>query len=107
MGKGPRWILNGLGVTFFCLSLLAMVFIRLVFNYDEDTGPLFTKLVLLTGRFFWLPAVVGFVLIQLGQRGVPPICAAPKPRCLACGYDLTANVSGVGPECGTQIVKAS
>jgi hypothetical protein len=25
--------------------------------------------------------------------------------CLRCGYDLTANVSGVCPECGTEIEK--
>jgi hypothetical protein len=24
-----------------------------------------------------------------------------KGQCLACGYDLTGNVSGVRPECGT------
>jgi hypothetical protein len=25
------------------------------------------------------------------------------PTCLACGYDLTGNVSGTCPECGTTI----
>lgn len=28
-----------------------------------------------------------------------------KGLCLACGYDLTGNMSGVCPECGTQIKK--
>jgi hypothetical protein len=27
----------------------------------------------------------------------------PGPRCVACHYDLTGNVSGVCPECGTTI----
>lgn len=29
--------------------------------------------------------------------------AAARGRCLACSYDLTGNVSGVCPECGTAI----
>jgi hypothetical protein len=32
---------------------------------------------------------------ELNRRGLP--------TCLACGYDLTGNVSGTCPECGTTI----
>ena len=32
--------------------------------------------------------------VQLTQRGIP--------ICIPCGYDLTGNVSGVCPECGTK-----
>ncbi|UCC32452.1 MAG: hypothetical protein JSU86_09255 [Phycisphaerales bacterium] len=37
----------------------------------------------------------GSVRRQLIQRGLP--------TCLACGYNLTGNVSGVCPECGREI----
>ena len=30
---------------------------------------------------------------------------APSTRCQKCGYNLTGNVSGVCPECGTSIQK--
>ena len=44
----------------------------------------FVSLVLLTAILFWVDR----------QRW-------PKGHCQACGYDLTANTSGICPECGT------
>ncbi len=32
-------------------------------------------------------------------------CRRECGLCVACGYDLTGNTSGVCPECGTEIVK--
>ena len=31
---------------------------------------------------------------------------AKRNLCISCGYDLTANTSGVCPECGTPVPKA-
>jgi hypothetical protein len=48
----------------------------------------------------WLPvAVVGVVTLWLYRR----TRGFPGGRCHRCGYDLTANVSGVCPECGTML----
>jgi hypothetical protein len=42
-------------------------------------------------------APLGLVLRRFRQR------EPSHPRCLACGYNLTGNVSGVCPECGRAI----
>jgi hypothetical protein len=41
-------------------------------------------------------------LRALGYLATPPTTGV-KGQCLACGYNLTGNVSGVCPECGTRI----
>lgn len=51
--------------------------------------------------------VIGLVLIFLAAC-IPPRRRAkpskhPPGHCRSCGYDLTGNVSGVCPECGSQI----
>lgn len=45
--------------------------------------------------FAILPAIwfAGFIIRRLRLR---------QGRCLACGYDLTGNTSGICPECGTK-----
>ena len=49
---------------------------------------------------FWLPAsVVGAVTLWLYRR----TRGFAEGRCHRCGYDLTANVSGVCPECGAML----
>jgi hypothetical protein len=49
----------------------------------------------------WIPAVVLAIatalLWYLDRRRIPP------GHCRKCGYDLTGNVSGRCPECGTEI----
>jgi hypothetical protein len=45
--------------------------------------------------------VLGVVQRLAGRR------KAKTGRCHRCGYDLTGNVSGVCPECGTSVAKAS
>lgn len=49
---------------------------------------------------FWCPLVlvaITTVVLWFRDRGYP------AGHCLTCGYDLTGNVSGVCPECGTKI----
>jgi hypothetical protein len=54
---------------------------------------------------YWLPALVCLTLPMV--RAASAIRyqrrRASLPACSTCGYDLTANVSGVCPECGTGI----
>jgi hypothetical protein len=51
----------------------------------------------------WLPSVL-LTLLPIGWT----LRRRPYPgHCTQCRYDLTANVSGVCPECGTKISKAS
>jgi len=56
-----------------------------------------------SGRTFVIPD-----WFLIGLYAVPPLWAfrsirrrALKNHCSECGYDLTANISGVCPECGT------
>ena len=48
----------------------------------------------------WGVALAVGVPFRLRRRPIPP------DHCPACGYDLTGNISGVCPECGTQIARA-
>ena len=48
------------------------------------------------GLPLWMPAV-GFAALAWFTRAMPPGC------CAVCGYNLTGNVSGKCPECGTQV----
>jgi len=45
--------------------------------------------------------VAGILGYVLQRMRLPPQYA--PPQCLKCGYDLTGNVSGRCPECGTPI----
>lgn len=46
----------------------------------------------------WIPTVC-FLALGLALR--PRSGPAGRPVCHKCGYDLTGNVSGICPECGT------
>ena len=48
-----------------------------------------------------LSLTIGIVVHPL--RGWPRPKADDHPRCEKCQYDLTGNVSGICPECGTRI----
>jgi len=52
----------------------------------------------------WLPLVAIAIptafLFYRDRRCIPP------GHCRKCGYDLTGNVSGICPECGTVVPKA-
>lgn len=51
-----------------------------------------------------LPSVM---LVFLDRRVARRKRLDPTPRCKACGYNLTGNVSGICPECGTHIATQS
>ena len=63
---------------------------------------------LLTDRLIWLPD-----WLLATALAVLPICwiattsigwrRSRRNRCRTCGYNLTANTSGVCPECGTPV----
>jgi hypothetical protein len=50
---------------------------------------------------FWVPVLVSSVATVILFRGVRR--KQRKGSCRSCGYDLTGNMSGVCPECGTPI----
>jgi hypothetical protein len=45
-----------------------------------------------------LPLALGFLTLR---RAPPP--STKSPPCAECNYDLTGNVSGICPECGTRL----
>ena len=51
---------------------------------------------------FWL--VVSYLIARVGYRKMRwKTCAIDPIFCVSCNYDLTGNVSGVCPECGSPI----
>ncbi len=55
----------------------------------------------------WLAAItIGILIAFLGRRADQPLKWAAEGKCGQCGYDLTGNVSGVCPECGTKLNKS-
>jgi hypothetical protein len=57
--------------------------------------------------FFADPVLISAHLPEADARAFAERCSCEcrraTPLCQKCGYDLTANVSGVCPECGTRI----
>ncbi len=53
--------------------------------------------------FFWAAAVMAALSILVGAWPNAQRRRSPYPLCHKCGYNLTGNVSGVCPECGTPI----
>ncbi len=58
--------------------------------------------------FLWVVACTIPCFVIATQLRIPPDFGKkarkmPGPECPSCGYDLTGNVSGVCPECGTPI----
>jgi hypothetical protein len=52
---------------------------------------------------YWLPTAVGAILPLYALRRLRKRIRQKIGHCLSCGYNLTGNVSGVCPECGTPI----
>ena len=52
----------------------------------------------------WMPAMA--LLALLGAIVAFTRAEYPPGHCRTCGYDLTGNVSGVCPECGTAIARS-
>ena len=59
--------------------------------------PMHETLIVMPG---WLPVVLALVPVILFRRHDRHF---PPGHCQKCGYDLTGNVSGRCPECGTRI----
>ena len=84
--------LCGLIATYVCL-IPGSVCIVMV-KQEPHTVQHIVGLLVITGA-----VLVGFMCGRRYYRGSPPRPASPQ--CAACGYDLTGNVSGICPECGT------
>ena len=68
-------------------------------NYSLTLQGIFSNDMLAVGAVMLL-ATVGLIAMPLSRR-------QPDPRlCTRCGYDLTGNVSGTCPECGTGVAAA-
>ncbi len=59
------------------------------------------------GPFFIINGLAVLGGIEVSRRLYKSKIPHEEPRCEACGYNLTGNVSGVCPECGSAIVDAS
>jgi hypothetical protein len=57
------------------------------------------------GMYVWLALalVVGLTVAWVTWKRSEPADRQERGLCTRCGYDLTGNVSGVCPECGTAI----
>lgn len=51
--------------------------------------------------------VVVLMLLSFPRIHVPPAPAAHTTMCRLCGYNLRGNLSGVCPECGTNLLHPS
>lgn len=79
-------------------------------TYTPETGtlnvpiPAATEFLRIVRVPFWIPLIVIAVpTAYLWWRDR----RFPRGRCQRCGYDLTGNVSGRCPECGTPIARAT
>jgi len=68
-------------------------------------GELLRTTIVAPDRYVVIPWLIYFLMIA-GIYWLPRLIANRESRpgrCIQCGYDLTGNVSGTGPECGTPI----
>lgn len=63
-----------------------------------ECSPTGTGIVSLPVWLLSMPLFIPIVIRTFRRRQRPPI------ECMTCGYNLTGNVSGICPECGTAIV---
>jgi hypothetical protein len=88
----------------FFVTYLGTLFFRHLMQGGR-TSVVITFMLVLPGL---LGGLLGFVWGQIATHMLRPYFAKERPGvCRACGYDLTANVSGVCPECGTAVVGES
>jgi hypothetical protein len=56
-----------------------------------------------SAHLFWLPLWIPFAIFSGTALLLHARARKPKPgTCAKCGYNLTGNVTGVCPECGTR-----
>lgn len=78
-------------------------------GFDEETG----QLTIGTSRTYWLQCPIWLLPALFAPFPTFALIRGPVRRwrrrrrglCVGCGYNLTGNVSGVCPECGTKIEK--
>ena len=74
------------------------------FSYFTFPGPPgWRNYVLRVPGWLVLVAILAYPMTALARGPVRRWRRRRKGRCLRCGYDLTGNVSGACPECGTEI----
>jgi hypothetical protein len=112
MRRIGRWMLNGLTAFSLFLLVFSCVHVAIAIRADRswlrarttttayvDVGIRIPAAVLI-GALAFLPIVwvVHRITLWLGYEHPPGLCKR-------CSYDLTANVSGVCPECGMMIAE--
>lgn len=84
------------GCVALCLAVMMLyVFLWLLFPALRDSTGLAVLMGLVLAAAV-VPTVRAWRWTTLDEREI-------EGRCLKCGYDLTGNVSGVCPECGTPV----
>ncbi|HWE93601.1 MAG TPA: hypothetical protein VG269_06460 [Tepidisphaeraceae bacterium] len=67
-------------------------------------NPILIVIIIALACVLWAYAVVrGLLRAQRGVRGIRGVLRVDRGCCQSCGYDLTGNVSGTCPECGTKV----
>ena len=87
----PRLWLS-LAVTAYAIAFIALAFVYLV----ESPGVQFVALGLAAPA-----SLIGLAMLNVWLRHSLRLQRIRLGRCAACNYDLTGNVSGVCPECGS------
>jgi len=78
--------------------LLFGLFVNTVIDPDLVTGTVWDLIIFLSFIYvfpFLVSAALGIVVYKHVRPRLPANC------CTRCSYDLTGNVSGICPECGT------
>ena len=111
---GLRWrqrSVKAAAITFSVVAALVPALVHLAWIFDwggtatgsSTSGLVFLVVPVWSGGFAVLAAVIAWsivnLLIRFGWKAPP----YREGYCSKCGYDLTGNVSGICPECGTAV----
>ncbi|UCE58442.1 MAG: hypothetical protein JSU63_13480 [Phycisphaerales bacterium] len=80
------------------------------FGYGKSAAPYYSWITRQVFMFpLWFPVVVfaAYPLLLLWRRPIRGWRRRRRGLCAECAYDLTGNLSGVCPECGTAISKGA
>ena len=78
------------------MTVLVFVVVGLLLGLVPEIFPLG-----LVAPVFGMYALIAILTVWYADRLV--VLEARGDRCKQCGYNLTGNVSGVCPECGTEV----
>lgn len=95
------WCLLQWGIIIAC-SVLAEVSYGFLHHASlDDNGPsLFTRVAIRLGL---LVPILSLIAETWRQRSNRRTKRKRQPTCAKCGYNLTGNVSGICPECGSAV----